>query len=63
MIWLTFRQQRLETLIGGAVLAVIAALLLVTGFDMIATLQHTDAAACLARHAQDATCQAIESAF
>jgi len=63
MIWLTFRQQRLETLIGGAVLAVIAALLLVTGFDMIATLQHTGAAACLARHAQDATCQAVESAF
>ncbi len=63
MIWLTFRQQRLETLIGGAVLAIIAALLLVTGRDMGVTLQHTGAAACLAQHAQNAPCQAIESAF
>jgi len=63
MIWLTFRQQRLETLIGGAVLACVAALLLATGLDMIATLHHTGAAACLARHAQDPTCQAVESTF
>jgi len=63
MMWLTLRQQRLETLIGGAVLSFVAALLLMTGRDMNATLQHTGAAACLARHAQDATCQAVEGAF
>jgi len=63
MIWLTFRQQRLETLIGTAILALVATLLLLTGFDMIAAFQHTGAAACLAQHARDATCQAALGLF
>lgn len=63
MIWLTVRQQRLETLIGGALLVLVAGLLLMTGRDMSATFQHTGAAACLAQRAQDATCQAVEGAF
>jgi len=66
MIWLTLRQQRLETLIGGAVLVLVAVLLLVTGRDMSAAFQHLGAATCLAQHAQDAqdaTCQAALRTF
>jgi len=63
MIWLTFRQQRLETLIGGGVVALVAALLLLTGLDMHAVFQHTGVAACLARRVQDALCQSTLSTF
>lgn len=63
MIWLTFRQQRLETLIGGGVMALVAALLLLTGLDMHAVFQHTGVAACLARRVQDALCQSTLSTF
>ncbi len=63
MIWVTWRQQRLETLIGGAVLALVAALLLWTGLDMAATYQHTGVAACVTRAAPAGGCLDIERAF
>ncbi len=63
MIWLAFRQQRLEALIGGVVLALIAILLLWTGLDMAAAYQHTGVAACVARQAQERGCADIERAF
>lgn len=61
MIWLTWRQQRLEAMIGGALLAVVAAFLLVTGLDMASTYQRLGVAACLTSHAP--TCSDIVSAF
>lgn len=63
MIWLTWRQQRLEALIGGVILALFAALVLKTGLDLHAAYQSTGVAACIARQARDAQCQAIENAF
>ena len=49
MIWLTWRQQRTETLIALAALALVAALLVPTGLH-IASVYHSDGiAACLAQ--------------
>ncbi len=61
MIWLTWRQQRLEAMMGGALLAVLAAFLLVTGLDMASSYQHLGVAACLTSYTP--TCGAIDSAF
>jgi len=47
MTWLIWRQYRLQALIGAAVLAVFAAVLLVTGFQMAAQW-HTILASCTA---------------
>ena len=63
MIWVTWRQQRPETLICTAMLALIAALLLKTGLDMLANYRVTGVAACLAHGAHDDACQGIERAF
>jgi len=63
MMWVTWRQQRLETLIGGTLLALVAAFLLKTGLDIAAGYQHTGAAACVARQARDAGCMVSETAF
>jgi hypothetical protein len=61
MIWLTWRQQRLEALIGGALLALLAVFLLVTGLDMASTYQRLGVAACLTSHAP--TCADVIEAF
>jgi CDP-diglyceride synthetase len=61
MIWLTWRQQRLEALIGGALLALLAVFLLVTGLDMASTYQRLGVAACLTSHTQ--TCGDVIAAF
>jgi len=59
----SWRQQRLETMIGAAVLAAIAALLFKTGLDMLATYRNMGVATCLAHGVQPDTCQGIERAF
>jgi hypothetical protein len=46
MIWLTWRQQRLEALIGVAVLAALITLLVITGRNIEAVYQHSQLAAC-----------------
>lgn len=61
MIWLTWRQQRLEMLIGGAILALLAVFLLVTGLDMASTYQHLGVATCLTSQAP--TCADVTEAF
>jgi hypothetical protein len=61
MIWLTWRQQRLEALIGGALLALLAVFLLVTGLDMASTYQRLGVGACLTSHA--AACEDVIGAF
>lgn len=64
MIWLTWRQQRLETLMAAALLALVAALLVVTGHHMASVYQRDGLAACAA-HAGCSTdsVQAFESRF
>jgi hypothetical protein len=61
MIWLTWRQQRLEALLGGALLALLALYLLVTGLDMASTYHRLDVAACLTSTAP--ACGAVTDAF
>ena len=61
MMWLTWRQQRLEALIGGAILVLLAMFLLWSGLDMASTYQNRGVAACLTSHAP--LCADIVSAF
>jgi len=60
MIWVTWRQHRIEALIGGLVLVLIIPLLLVTGLNLASAYQQTGVAACIAQHA---TCLGAKRAF
>ncbi|HZU13950.1 MAG TPA: hypothetical protein VFB58_14000 [Chloroflexota bacterium] len=62
MIWLTWRQQRFEVLIGAAVLGLIAAALIATGLQMAADYQQTGVAACVGPH-PSTNCFTIVDAF
>jgi hypothetical protein len=57
MIWLTWRQSRLEALIGGAALALVAVFLLWTGHHMISAYNGAGLPACVAAHAGDDACR------
>lgn len=67
MIWLTWRQHRGEMLFGTLLLALLAALLLLSGRDMFAvyqqTHQGTSVAACALNHSQDAICDGLTGDF
>jgi hypothetical protein len=63
MIWLTWRQSRLESLIGGVVLALVAAYLLWTGNEMVSYFRHVGLPACLAQTTNDAGCRDAILAF
>ncbi|HET8626043.1 MAG TPA: hypothetical protein VFL91_01400 [Thermomicrobiales bacterium] len=63
MTWVTWRQQRLEALLGGAVLALIALFLLKTGLDLAAAFRSTGLAACLAQSTPAPTCPLSLDAF
>ena len=61
MSWLIWRQHRQQALSGAATLALIALLLLLTGFHMHSVFQHTGLGRCLGnRHAD---CGNLQSAF
>lgn len=62
MIWLTWRQQRLEIVIAAALLALLTTLLLITGLDMASAYQHTGVAACLGPHPGQ-NCATVINAF
>ena len=53
MIWTCWRQQRTETLIAAAILALLAAVLVPTGIQMAHAYQHDGLAACLGIPAGD----------
>ncbi|HEY7037190.1 MAG TPA: hypothetical protein VH482_38065 [Thermomicrobiales bacterium] len=57
MTWLTWRQSRLESLIGGAALALVAVFMLWTGHTMIASYHDLGLPACVASHGGDGSCQ------
>jgi hypothetical protein len=61
VIWLTWRQQRTETLIAVLLLALVAALLVPTGLQMTSAYEHDGIAACLADRSAD--CRARIDAF
>ncbi len=56
MIWVTWRQHRIEALIAGILLAIVMLALLVTGINMISTFQSSGLARCTL---QQLTCIAL----
>lgn len=63
MIWLTWRQHRFETLMAGALMALVAIYLLKTGSDMAAAYTHTGLSACLAHDSSPNACVGLANAF
>lgn len=63
MIWLTWRQQRTEILIAGALLALLSTVLVVTGLQMADAYHHTGVAACIANPHPSSDCITFEHAF
>ena len=59
MIWVSWRQQRTETLIAAAILALIAALLVPTGIEMASAYHHDGLSTCLTQNTSNACDQAI----
>lgn len=56
MIWLTWRQSRLEVLIGGSVLALVAVLLLWTGYQLHDAYNDAGLPSCAAQSPSDEGC-------
>jgi hypothetical protein len=56
MIWLSWRQQRLEALIGTVVLVTLATMLILTGRHINAVYDHAQLAACSLGQPQPASC-------
>ena len=63
MIWFTWRQQRVEALIFGAIMGVIAVLVLKTGLDMAISYRQLGVAACIGAPVDDPRCGDILSVF
>ena len=64
MIWLTWRQQRLETVLTAAMFVLVAALLVPLGLHIASAYTSTGAAACVAHTAASgAGCGGIVSDF
>jgi hypothetical protein len=61
MIWLTWRQHRLQLLFGTVVLALITTLLLVSGFGIASTFRSSGLAGCLAVPGRN--CGDVQSIF
>lgn len=61
MIWVSWRQQRTETLIAGAVLVLVAALLIPTGLEMASAYHHDGLSACLGASPSSVCDQTIQS--
>jgi hypothetical protein len=61
MIWLTWRQHRLQLLYGAAVLAILTGFLLSTGFGIASAFRSSGLAQCLAVPGRD--CEALRGVF
>ena len=62
MTWLSWRQQRTESIITAAILAALAAVLIPTGIHMATVYGHAGLAACL-DNATTSSCGAATRAF
>lgn len=60
MIWVTWRQHRIEALIAGILLAIVVVILLVTGISMISLYQSSGLASC---SPQQVVCGQLEGTF
>jgi hypothetical protein len=63
VIWLTWRQQRLETLVGLGLVMAVVAFLLKTGIDLASAYRHLGVASCLAHDPAPGGCQTAIDAF
>jgi hypothetical protein len=63
MFWLTWRQSRLESLIGGVVLALVVVFAFWTGLHIASTYHDLGLPACVASHADDEGCGQAASDF
>jgi hypothetical protein len=63
MFWLSWRQSRLEMLIGGGALALVAVFLLWTGLDMASAYRDAGLSACESASTSDETCMNAADAF
>jgi len=64
VIWVSWRQQRTETLIAAAVLALLAALLIPTGLHMASVYDHDHLSACVyVGNPQTSSCGQMVAAF
>lgn len=61
MIWLSWRQQRTETIVAAALLALLAAALIPTGIHLAEVYRHDHVAACIGR--QTNACQLTLGSF
>ncbi len=61
MIWVTWRQHRLQFLVGGAVLALILMFLLMSGLGIASTYRNSGIPSCLAVAGRD--CEALTNLF
>jgi hypothetical protein len=61
MIWVSWRQQRTETLIAGAIIATLAAVLVPTGIGMANAFDHDGLTACLGQNASEGCGRAIQA--
>ena len=61
MIWVSWRQQRTETLIAAAIIALLAALLVPTGIEMANAFDRDGLSACLGQNASEGCGSAIQS--
>jgi hypothetical protein len=63
MIWLTWRQSRLEAWIGGTTLGIVALYLLWTGQEIVAAYRDSILPGCVADPAEDPRCREVASYF
>lgn len=61
MTWVTWRQQRAETLIAIAVLLALAALLIPTGIEMASTYHRDGLSSCVGQHAPPGCASALQA--
>jgi len=61
VIWVSWRQQRTETLIAGAIIAVLAAVLVPTGITMADAFDRDGLAACIGQNASEGCGRAIQA--
>ena len=61
MTWVSWRQQRTETLIAAAILTLLALLLVPTGIQMAGAYHHDGLSACLGQNPTESCSRAIDS--
>jgi hypothetical protein len=63
MTWVTWRQHRLQLLVGLALVVIVGVLVLITGIEMRDQFAHTDLPTCLAVSPRDQGCLALRHTF